>query len=275
MLLQLKYCLKYQSSKFPEKITKFARIYQNQIQMKRPIALLFLLCTFAYNYAQYSDFPVRNFDMTKIDLEKLRFGLKVSPSISWLNIDHNNAVAGGATMKLGLGVTAHYEINELLSIVSGVNYNAIGGYMADSSSFNDLNAKDYFKANYTIIEVPLGIKLNTPVVNRWNYYLQGGVTTGFVLSANEKTYSASNGKVLKTTDTLKNLTYPSIVGYFAGVGSRYNISDKLNFFVEINYKNALTSISNGENYMNDTDHAYNKPIYMIPANMEFSFGLEF
>lgn len=243
--------------------------------MKRITFVILAISFFSFTYAQYNDFPIRNFDMTKINMEQLKFGLKVSPSISWLNVTHNDAFAGGATMKLGLGVTAHYEINKFLAIVSAINYNSIGGYMADSRTLNDVNAKDYFKANYGVLEVPFGLKINTPTVNRYSYYIQGGVTAGFVLSANEKTYAATTNKVLKTTDTMKDLTYLSYVGYFAGVGSRYRITEKLKIFVEVNYKNALSSIANGENYITDINHNYTKPISIIPANMEFSFGLEF
>jgi hypothetical protein len=226
-------------------------------------------------FSQYSDFPLGNPDFSKINLEQLKFGLKLSPSISWLNVDHNNAFAGGATLKIGVGATAHYEMNDILAIVSAINYNAIGGYMADAASLNDVNSKDYFKVNYNIIEVPLGLKVKTPTVNKYNYYLQGGVTTGFVLSANEKHYKSTDGSVLKIIDILKDLTYPTTVGYFVGLGSRYTVTDKLKLFVEVNYKNVLTSISNGENYVTDTNHAYSKAIYILPANMEFSFGVEF
>lgn len=243
--------------------------------MKRILILVITISIFEHGFAQYNDFPIRNFDMTKINFDQLKFGIKVSPSISWLNIDHNDAIAGGATMKIGVGLTAHYEINEFLAVVSAVNYNSIGGYMADSRSLNDVNLKDYFKANYQVLEVPLGLKIKTPTVNKYNYYLQGGVTTGFILSANEKMYSSTTGKVSTNYDTLKDLTYPSIVGFFAGVGSRYNVTDKFKLFVEVNYKNALSSISNGENYITDTNHNYTDPIYIIPANMEFSFGFEF
>lgn len=243
--------------------------------MKRTLFLIILLNITLLSKAQYNDFPVRNFDLTQINLDQLKFGIKVSPAISWINVDNNDAFAGGATMKLGVGVTAHYEINDLLAIVSAINYNSIGGYMADSRSLNDVNANDYFKVNYGILEVPLGLKLKTPTVNNYNYYVQGGVTSGFIISANEKIFKASGSGVYKSYDLMKDLTYPSIAGFFVGLGSRYTINNKFKLFVEVNYKHALTSISNGENYITDPNHNYSQAIYIIPANMEFSFGIEF
>jgi len=243
--------------------------------MKRIILITLIFLNFAYGFAQYNDNQIRNFDMTSLNLDQLKFGVKVSPSISWVNVTHNDAFAGGATLKIGVGLTANYEMNEILQVISGINYNSIGGYMADRRSLGDVKYKDYFKTNYQIVEVPLGLRIKTPTVNKYNYYLHGGVTSGFILSANEKMYSASSGKVYNNIDTLKDLTNPSIVGYFAGVGLSYSITERFKIFAEVNYKNALTSISNGENYMIDSNHAYSSPIYIIPANMEFSFGLEF
>jgi len=260
---------------FTKKITKFAFLFIIKLnRMKRILILAITFSIFASGFAQYNDFPIRNFDMTKINLEQLKFGVKISPSISWLNITHNEAIAGGATMKLGVGLTAHYEINEILAVVSAINYNSIGGYMADSISFKDINSKDYFKTNYQLIEVPLGLKIKTPTVNKYNYYLQGGVTTSFVLSANQKRYGV-NGKVIDNSDMFKDYTYPTNVGYFAGLGMRYSLTDILKIFVEVNYKHALTTISNAESYVNMNKNNYSEPIYIIPANMEFSFGFEF
>lgn len=261
---------------FTKKITKFAsKIIIKLYRMKRILILAITLLSFAYGFAQYNDFPIRNFDMTQLNLDQLKFGIKVSPSISWLNVEHNEAISGGATLKIGVGLTANYEINELMGVVSGVNYNSIGGYMADNRTLNSTNYKDYFRVNYQIMEVPLGLKIKTPIINKYNYYLQGGVTTGFILSANEKLLNASNGKVQINNDTMKDLTFPTIVGYFAGVGTSYSVTDRFKIFAEVNYKNALTTIANGENYTTDTMHGYSEAISIIPANMEFSFGLEF
>lgn len=243
--------------------------------MRRFILILFAFCSSSLAFSQYSDFPLGNGDLSKINLDQLRFGFKLSPAISWINVQHNNAFAGGATMKLGVGLTANYEINQYLSVVSGVNYNSIGGYMADSASLADTNSKDYFKVNYNVVEIPLGLKINTSEINKYNYYLQGGFTSGFLISANEKHYKSADGKLLKTVDLMKDLTSPTAVGYFVGIGTGYKVSDKLKLFFEVNYKNVLTSVTNGENYVTDPVHSYSEAISILPANMEFSLGVEF
>ncbi|MDD3078239.1 MAG: porin family protein [Paludibacter sp.] len=227
--------------------------------------------------AQFVSIPTQKVDLNKISLEDITFGFKIIPSISWVAIDHNDAQADGATLKLGLGATAEYEVNKIISIISGVNYNTTGGYMYDSLSLNTSTNKDNYKVSYSLIEVPLGIKLRTPEVNRFSYYLNGGFNAGFILSATEKHKSTVTGVNDSKYDILK-LSSASMLGYFASVGTTYKIIKKIRLFGEITYKNALTSIANGNEYttvLTPIDHKYTSPIYIYPGSMEFAIGIQF
>ncbi len=238
--------------------------------------LILLLTTFSiFANAQYNEDSFGSFGSSSLQLDKFKFGFRITPSIAWVNVTHNDAFAGGATMKIGLGLSARYEINDLMAIISGINYNGFGGYMADNRTLNDVNSKDYFKVNYTAIEVPIGIRLNTPDIHKYSYYLQGGANTGFVLSANEKTFKSNGGSVLNNTNILKDLTSPSYAGIFVGVGARYKLNDKIRLFVEANYKATLTNIAISEGYKTDTDHQYTDNISILPSTTDFSFGIEF
>lgn len=244
--------------------------------MRKITSLLIALFIAVNIFSQYTGTPNTQLDLSKINLEDFTFGFKVSPSISWVNVEHNDAIADGATMKVGLGIVANYEINSLLSVVSGINYAGVGGYMYDNVSLNDITTKDNYKVNYSLIEVPLGLRLQTPTLNKTSYYLQGGVTTTFILTANEKRKS-----VLPNTPALKNdilsLTSPSAVGMFAGIGVEFTILPKLRIFTEISYRNSFSSFAMGNNYVNSTDlyHQYTEPIDIKPATMDFSVGIMF
>lgn len=240
---------------------------------KKKSALIVLSIISIQLSAQYVDFPTQGVDLSKLNLEQFKFGIKLTPTISWLDIDHNDAQADGAAMKFGLGVSADYEINSILSVVSGINFNIFGGYAFDSLSLNATTTKNNYQLSYSLIEIPLGLKLKTPEFNKMSYYLQGGVSTGFILGAKEKNKSLTN-RALASTDILA-LTTPSMVGYFAGVGANYKISSKLKLFGEINYKNSLTSIAQSDEYISNNYHNYNQPINIYPAAMQFSVGLQF
>lgn len=224
--------------------------------------------------AQYVEIPSQGVDLSKLNLEQFKFGIKVTPSISWLGVKHNDAEADGATMKLGLGVTAEYEVNPILYVVSGINYNALGGYIFDSLSLNSTTTKNNYRVSYSQIEIPLGLKLQTPEANNMYYYIQGGVTTGFILSANEKFKSTIANTTTPSVDILP-LTSPSTIGFFAGVGAKYKISKNLKLFGEINYKNGLSSVAMGNNYETDRHRGYHESIEIYPASMDFSIGIQF
>ena len=99
-------------------------------------------------FSQYSGYPsYPQTTLPKINLDQFTFGLKVSPNISWVGVKHNDAIADGATIKIGGGIVAHYEINSLLSVVTGVNYHLTGGYLYDSLSLNNPLTKDNYRVN--------------------------------------------------------------------------------------------------------------------------------
>ena len=243
--------------------------------MYRKIVFLCLSFITLQLSAQYVEIPTQGVDLSKLNLEQFKFGVKITPSISWLGVKHNDAEADGATMKFGLGVSAEYEINPILYVVSGINYNAFGGYIFDSLSLDPTTTtKNNYRASYSQIEIPLGLKLQTPETNNMSYYLQGGVTTGFILSAKEKFKSTIANTTVPSVDILP-LTSPSMIGCFAGVGAKYKISENLKFFGEITYKTALSSVAMGNNYETDRHRGYYEPIEIYPACMDFSIGIQF
>lgn len=107
---------------------------------KKIISVIFILFVSAHIFAQYG-----NYDTSSINMDQLRFGIKLTPRIAWLDIKHNDAQADGATLKYGVGITAEYELNSIMSVISGVNYSTLGGYAYDSLSLNTSTTKDNYK----------------------------------------------------------------------------------------------------------------------------------
>lgn len=242
--------------------------------MYKKIFLFIALFITAQLSAQYSDYQISRPDLSTLNLEQIRFGLKISPNIAWMGVIHDDMEADGATLKFGIGITADYELNSLFSIISGINYNSIGGYVFDSNSLNDNITKSNYKLNYTQIEIPLGLKFQTPPVHKVSYYLQGGLASGFILSANEKHKSTISNTNISPLDT-KEVTTEFSQSYFLGIGTQYYITSKLKVYAEINYKNAYKNLAKGDNYMTDGIHDYSTPLELKPASMDFSFGIQF
>ena len=242
--------------------------------MQQKVILAIFIFISVHLQAQFRGDRDQSVDFSKINFEDVSFGVRISPSVSWLKVNHNDAQADGATLKYGVGIVAQYEINSLLSVVSGVSYNAFGGYVFDNQSLNTPTNRSNYKLNYSQIEIPLGLRINTPAFDKMSYYVQTGATAGFILSANEVHKSTLPDTEIPEMNILA-LTSPSTVGCFLGIGTSYTIYKGLKLFGEINYKLALSNVAVGNNYMNDNVHNYTMPIEIYPSAMDFSIGLMF
>lgn len=245
--------------------------------MKKIITVLILFLFVIKLNSQVNNYPQQPIDISKIDfsflkIEQFTFGIKLSPSINWLKVNHNDMQAEGATLKFGVGGVADYAIIPNISVVSGVNYNAFGGYVFDNKSLNDPTTKDNFKLNYSQVEIPLCIKFKTSELNKMSYFVQGGVNTGFIISATEKHENINKNTQVKPKD-IYSFTNPSRLGYQVSVGSEFAITKKLKLFGEICYKNALSNIALSSNYISSGE--YTTPLEILPGSMEFSIGLLF
>jgi len=245
---------------------------------------IILLISHCLLNAQKIEFPKTNVDLSKIDvskidvsklnLENFSFGLKVSPSINWVDVKHYDLNAGGAALKFAIGGIAEYSINNLISVVSGVNYNGYGGYVFDNNSLNDLTTADNYQLNYSQIEVPLGLKIKTPALKKISYYIQGGLTSGFVLTANEK-YKKLNSNLVNQPVDILSLTNPAGYGFQVSVGTELKISKNVKFITDIAYKRALTSTADGNAYFKSGRYTNQSLLEIYPGCMEFSFGFLF
>jgi hypothetical protein len=59
--------------------------------------LILLLTTFSiFANAQYNEDSFGSFGSSSLQLDKFKFGFRITPSIAWVNVTHNDAFAGGS-----------------------------------------------------------------------------------------------------------------------------------------------------------------------------------
>lgn len=209
-----------------------------------------------------------------IDMTKFQFGLKISPAITWINAEHNDVQSEGASMKFGIGGVVDYELTSLVSFISGVNYNGFGGYVFDDKSLNDLSTQTNYRINYSQIEVPIGIKLNTRAVKKTSYFIQGGFSAGFIINASEKRVLLDETEKPVYTN-ITAYTSPTRVSYLLGGGVEYSLGKKSNVFGLVQYNNSITNTANTNIYNSGTPPRYTSPLRLLPGSMEFSIGVMF
>lgn len=243
--------------------------------MIRKIALAILFAASFPLFAQFNtSFPGQSSGLGNISLSDFDFGIKIIPSVSWLNINHADLQAGGATMKFSAGIVASYDLTPLLSIISGLNYINNGGYAFDSASLTSTMYKQNYKINYTMLEMPLGLKIETRPLRKTSYFIQGGGTAGFIINASEK-YFSQISSIPDKKEEIFALSHYSNVGYFAGVGINYQLTRSIGLFTEMNYKSILTTTANTDNYKSVNRYADQGELNIKPGNLEISFGVMF
>lgn len=230
---------------------------------KKILSLLFIV--FALNlWAQH----------TESNIQGIQIGIKIIPSIDWLNVINNDLHADGATLGFGYGAVIEYRMNSFSSLVSGINYNSLGGFVYDNESLSNHAYKGSYKLTYSEIEVPLNLKFQTRYVYKTSYFLQGGVFVGFLTKA-EELYFSSSTVGSNIVNAVSNLTNPLRIGYQAGAGVQHLIGKKSYIFGSIMYSNSITNVANNTNYTTGTTPRYNSPVQILPGNLEVSLGIVF
>ncbi len=207
------------------------------------------------------------------DAPRLHIGMKLSPSIAWISTINNDLQADGANLKFGVGAVADYNVTSFLSFVTGLNYNGLGGYVFDNQSLNNNSIKGSFKINYSEIEIPIALKLQTAYVNNTSYFLQGGVSVGFLINANEKYFpvAANSDPYYNDISSMTNLTR---VAYQLGAGIQYAIGRRSNIFGMISFDNSLSNLASST-YLSGSTPRYTAPLQILPGSMTFSVGIMF
>jgi len=205
------------------------------------------------------------------DGEKLpvfRFGLKISPSVSWMGPDKTkfnglNVENGGAKIKFGYGLITEFRLAKNYSFLTGVEVNYVGG----SITYNDPHAVWYqsdslrmylksreYKQQY--ITLPLALKLKTNEIGYFTYFGQIGVDASFkikgrandegALYADTTTVGSPTYSVFQADNNRKDVDIMKQVNLFrialnVGLGAEVNIAGNTSLLFAVNYNNGFVN----------------------------------
>ena len=137
------------------------------------------------------------------DFSKFKFGLNLSPSLSWIDTDDNRISGDGTALGLKLATQAEFFFAENYAIETGIGFHFnMGGTLlsdyggrfftealpaSDSQPYNNPNSptQGNVRLDYAIqyLEIPLGLRLHTRDFGYLRYYVQApmftiGIRTG-------------------------------------------------------------------------------------------------
>ena len=194
---------------------------------------------------------------SNIDSRQIRFGVYISPTLSWMKPTTSKTGDGlyepksnGSKIGFTYGVMAEYNISENYAIVTGLQVNMTGGKIVSdysgTANSNVVTATDFnYRLNY--LEIPAALKLRTDVISGFRFFGQLGLTTGINIAKkatytvnyldgarNAKTAMGSNEKIKGTLAIA-----PVIFSMNIGAGVEYPLNDKLAAYGGIFFNNGF------------------------------------
>ena len=184
-----------------------------------------------------------------------RFGLQISPNISWLKsstVDYN---CGGSKVGFSYGLSFEYFMTKNYLFSTGVFMLSTGGaleypgagILIDSGTGNSSVVPIGLKVDYRIkhVEIPLLLKLRTNEIGYLTYYGQFGLNLAFNYKS-EKKYTALGSELVSFGDEAEssNLSASDDINFFntslvIGAGLEYNISGNTSLSIGITYNNGF------------------------------------
>ncbi|MEA4935045.1 hypothetical protein SDC9_113210 [bioreactor metagenome] len=205
---------------------------------------------------------------------KFSFGVSINPTISWINVEHDDMQTDGATINGGVGLLVGYDVSRLISLVSGLNFSMPGGYTSDNASMNDLTTKSNYLIQLYALEVPLMVKFKTLPVDNITYYTQGGIGAGYRIGSTEL-HRASSAQYSDKESSFNSYSNPFLLNYMVGFGASYDTGKRYRVFAEINFKNSITDIASTDGYTLSGRYLTTPVPKIFGGNMLFSVGVMF
>lgn len=179
----------------------------------------------------------------------VRFGLSLSPQISWLSSNDKGLEGNGSYLGFSYGLLMDILIPTNYAFATGLLISYDGGKLTytDSTRFNTFPENTYpagtnvdYRLQY--IEIPLSMKLRTNQIGYLTYFGQFGLQGGIAIRsrADIDAYDATLDE--EKADFGKDVT-PGNLGLLLGGGIEYEISGKTALLAGIQFHNGFIDVT--------------------------------
>lgn len=200
---------------------------------------------------------------TAQDFSKFKFGIQVSPTVSWLNTDDSRIDGDGTNLGLKLAMQGELFFAENYAIATGIGFyfnaggtlqSQYGGTFFTASELNTpnfptvLGEQAILKYDIQYVEIPLALKLRTREFGYLTYYLEAPIfTLGIRSKATGTLQGGGQSAVAEEIDIAKEVTPLSLSWGFGG-GAEYSISESTRLFGGLQYQNIFTDVTKDKDY---------------------------
>lgn len=229
------------------------------IQRTKVLTLILFGLLFLNLSAQEDNFKDDPILETQEEERKIRFGLQVSPQISWLGTNTKNYESEGGKFGLNFGLAAEFFLTKNYLFSTGLFISSLGGEVSYEGIYvdnNGVNVQSAVEQTYRIkyIEIPLTLKLRTNEIGYMTYYGQFGLKSGIKFqSTSDYTYTdINNSPKIEDVNTAGDIFFINMF-LTAGAGIEYSISGNTSLQLGLTYNNGFINQLDKESNLLDAD----------------------
>ena len=174
-----------------------------------------------------------------------RFGLTVSPNLSWYSPETRNYVSEGSRLGLSYGVIADFGLGTFYSFSTGLNFSTFGGKLSfDESKLQQITRIERtYQLRY--LEIPLAVKLHTNEIGYFTYFGRFGFSPGINLKATGQDSFVAGNQYTEEVD-IKGQTPLLRAAMIIGLGTEYSLGGRISLFGGLTYNNGFSNNLKGE-----------------------------
>ena len=188
-------------------------------------------------------------------IENYRFGLNISPTISYMTSNDKRINANGANLGITIASIAERHLNENYIITGGIQmtfnrggqllHDIGGNLLFDSnleSPYDSLPDGTNIRYHIQYLEIPIGFKMRTREFGYWRFFahapiLQLGINMGSSGDIEGPGIPTSEGDNIRSDVNLFNLAYG------LGIGAEYSLTASSSILAGIYYMNGFSDIT--------------------------------
>lgn len=177
-----------------------------------------------------------------------RFGLKGSPSISWISPDTRHYEHNKVNIGFSYGIICDRHISEFYAISGGAFITSHGGKISLPESESNDNDETIEKQDYRLqyIDIPLSMKMRTRKFGHFTFYGQFGISGGFNISATKENIPEPDDYYDDDIrDDINLAKFSSIIGAGTEYSLLGNTALLFGFYYNNGFSNIIKDSSNG------------------------------
>jgi hypothetical protein len=194
---------------------------------KTGIAILLFCLVYLNSHAQTSD------------LQHVRIGAKIAPSIIWLKPNTPGIVGNGSKLGFSYGLMLDFNLTKNYTISTGLDVAYRGGKLKDKTygySTDPRNAR----YNLQYLQFPFCIKLKTNEIGYITYFGKAGLETGYNISAHGT--DLNNYPSSTDNENIRSEIIPLNLSLLIEIGAEYTLGGHTSVMASAYFSNGFVDV---------------------------------